>query len=84
MCASMAPAGGSAMRLESRSRSWNWSFHTAPMGSSSSIWWSVDRAMTTLRWVLNEQGQSPWLNNLTRPHLLDDTLSRLVAGAFGE
>jgi hypothetical protein len=36
----MVPPGGSAMRLESRSLSRNWSFHTAPVASgwvSSSI-----------------------------------------------
>jgi transaldolase len=32
-----------------------------------------------LQRLSQEQGQSPWLDNLTRPHLSDGTLARLVA-----
>jgi len=35
--------------------------------------------MTKLQRLSNEQGQSPWLDNLTRVYLRDGTLSRLVA-----
>jgi transaldolase len=35
--------------------------------------------MTKLQRLYDEQGQSPWLDNLTRTYLRDDTLSRLVA-----
>jgi transaldolase len=35
--------------------------------------------MTMLRRLYDEQGQSPWLDNLTRVHLRDGTLGRLVA-----
>ena len=34
--------------------------------------------MTKLRRLYDEQGQSPWLDNLTRPYLRDGTLTRLV------
>jgi transaldolase len=34
--------------------------------------------MTKLQRLYQEQGQSPWLDNLTRGHLRDDTLDRLV------
>jgi transaldolase len=34
--------------------------------------------MTKLQRLYNEQGQSPWLDNLTRPYLRDGTLARLV------
>lgn len=34
--------------------------------------------MTRLSGLFDEQGQSPWLDNLTRPYLQDGTLSRLV------
>ncbi|HET9612066.1 MAG TPA: transaldolase [Acidimicrobiales bacterium] len=34
--------------------------------------------MTTLQRLHDEQGQSPWLDNLTRPYLRDGTLARLV------
>ena len=34
--------------------------------------------MTKLRRLFDEQGQSPWLDNLTRPYLRDGTLARLV------
>jgi transaldolase len=36
--------------------------------------------MTKLHRLYEEQGQSPWLDNLTRPYLRDGTLARLVAG----
>jgi transaldolase len=36
-------------------------------------------AMTRLQQLYDEQGQSPWLDNLTRPYLLDGTLARMVA-----
>ena len=36
----------------------------------------------TLRRLYEEQGQSPWLDNLTRPYLRDGTLLRLVAGGI--
>ncbi|MFL6104187.1 MAG: transaldolase [Actinomycetes bacterium] len=36
--------------------------------------------MTMLERLYGEQGQSPWLDNLTRVHLRDGTLGRLVAG----
>jgi transaldolase len=35
--------------------------------------------MTTLQRLYDEQGQSPWLDNLTRVYLRDGTLGRLVA-----
>jgi transaldolase len=35
--------------------------------------------MTMLQRLYDEQGQSPWLDNLTRVHLRDGTLGRLVA-----
>ena len=35
--------------------------------------------MTRLRSLYDEQGQSPWLDNLTRPYLDDGTLAALVA-----
>jgi transaldolase len=35
--------------------------------------------MTNLQRLYNEQGQSPWLDNLTRVYLRDGTLRRLVA-----
>ena len=35
--------------------------------------------MTKLQRLSNEQGQSPWLDNLTRVYLRDGTLGRLVA-----
>jgi transaldolase len=35
--------------------------------------------MTKLQRLSNEQGQSPWLDNLTRAYLRDGTLGRLVA-----
>jgi transaldolase len=35
--------------------------------------------MTKLQRLFNEQGQSPWLDNLTRAYLRDGTLRRLVA-----
>jgi transaldolase len=35
--------------------------------------------MTKLQRLYNEQGQSPWLDNLTRVYLRDGTLRRLVA-----
>ncbi|HEV2372002.1 MAG TPA: transaldolase [Streptosporangiaceae bacterium] len=35
--------------------------------------------MTKLQRLYEEQGQSPWLDNLTRPYLTDGTLARLVA-----
>src|SRR5689334_9125040 len=35
--------------------------------------------MTRLQRLYDEQGQSPWLDNLTRPYLRDGTLERLVA-----
>src|SRR6266545_1059954 len=35
--------------------------------------------MTKLHRLYDEQGQSPWLDNLTRPYLRDGTLARLVA-----
>ena len=35
--------------------------------------------MTKLQRLYDEQDQSPWLDNLTRVHLSDGTLSRLVA-----
>jgi transaldolase len=34
--------------------------------------------MTKLRRLYHEHGQSPWLDNLTRPYLRDGTLARLV------
>src|SRR4029453_15065275 len=36
-------------------------------------------AVTKLPRLYDEQGQSPWLDNLTRPYLRDGTLARLVA-----
>ena len=35
--------------------------------------------MTQLQRLLAEQGQSPWLDNISRRHLSDGTLARLVA-----
>ena len=35
--------------------------------------------MTKLQRLYQEQGQSPWLDNLTRAYLRDGTLGRLVA-----
>jgi transaldolase len=35
--------------------------------------------MTKLQELYDEQGQSPWLDNLTRPYLSEGTLARLVA-----
>ena len=35
--------------------------------------------MTTLERLYTEYGQSPWLDNLTRGHLRDGTLARMVA-----
>ena len=35
--------------------------------------------MTRLQLLYREHGQSPWLDNLTRPYLRDGTLERLVA-----
>jgi transaldolase len=35
--------------------------------------------MTKLRQLFAEQGQSPWLDNLTRPYLREGTLARMVA-----
>lgn len=37
------------------------------------------RPTSRLRCLSDEQGQSPWLDNLTRPYLQDGTLARLVA-----
>src|SRR6478672_13313674 len=40
--------------------------------------------MTKLQQLYDEQGQSPWLDNLTRPHLRDGVLRELVeAGIRG-
>src|SRR4029450_9498518 len=36
--------------------------------------------VTKLHRLYDEQGQSPWLDNLTRPYLRDGTLARLVDG----
>ena len=38
--------------------------------------------MTTLGRIFEAQGQSLWLDNLTRPHLRDGTLTRLVAAGI--
>jgi transaldolase len=38
--------------------------------------------MTKLQRLYDEQGQSPWLDNLTRVDLRDGTLGRLVAGGI--
>jgi transaldolase len=38
--------------------------------------------MTKLQRLYHEQGQSPWLDNLTRVHLSDGTLGRMVAGGI--
>ncbi|MFL6266708.1 MAG: transaldolase [Actinomycetes bacterium] len=38
--------------------------------------------MTKLQRLYHEQGQSPWLDNLTRAYLRDGTLGRLVAGGI--
>jgi transaldolase len=38
--------------------------------------------MTMLQRLHDEQGQSPWLDNLTRVYLRDGTLGRLVAGGI--
>ena len=35
--------------------------------------------MTKLERLFTEQGQSPWLDNLTRAYLRDGTLARYVA-----
>lgn len=37
--------------------------------------------MTKLHRLFDEQGQSPWLDNLTRNYLRDGTLARFVAEA---
>src|SRR5919205_754844 len=36
--------------------------------------------MTKLQQLYHEHGQSPWLDNLTRPYLRDGTLARLLQG----
>jgi transaldolase len=36
--------------------------------------------VTKLQQLYDEQQQSPWLDNLTRPHLRDGTLARLIDG----
>ncbi|ABL79451.1 transaldolase (plasmid) [Nocardioides sp. JS614] len=41
--------------------------------------WRTRRIMSRLHRLFDEQGQSPWLDNLTRPHLRDGTLADLVA-----
>jgi hypothetical protein len=38
--------------------------------------------MTMLQRLYHEQGQSPWLDNLTRVYLRDGTLGRVVAGMY--
>lgn len=38
--------------------------------------------MTKLKQLFNEYGQSPWLDNLTRPYLRDGTLARMVANGI--
>ena len=38
--------------------------------------------MTKLQRLYEEQGQSPWLDNLTRPYLRDGTLARYIAGGI--
>jgi transaldolase len=38
--------------------------------------------MTKLQRLYQDHGQSPWLDNLTRPYLRDGTLARLVAGGI--
>jgi transaldolase len=38
--------------------------------------------MTKLQQLYDDHGQSPWLDNLTRPYLRDGTLARLVAGGI--
>jgi len=38
--------------------------------------------MTRLHRLYTEQGQSPWLDNLTRPYLRDGTLARYVANGI--
>lgn len=38
--------------------------------------------MTKLHELYERQGQSPWLDNLTRPYLLDGTLGQLVAAGI--
>jgi transaldolase len=38
--------------------------------------------MTKLQQLYQDHGQSPWLDNLTRPYLRDGTLARLVAGGI--
>jgi len=38
--------------------------------------------MTRLHRMYEEQGQSPWLDNLTRPYLRDGTLTRYVANGI--
>jgi transaldolase len=38
----------------------------------------MTNAMTKLQRLYNEQAQSPWLDNLTRPYLRDGTLARLI------
>ncbi len=35
--------------------------------------------MTKLQQLFTKCGQSPWLDNLTRPYLRDGTLARMVA-----
>jgi transaldolase len=43
-----------------------------------------DTKVTKLQRLYDEQGQSPWLDNLTRPYLRDGTLARLIrAGVRG-
>src|SRR5687767_2664679 len=38
--------------------------------------------MTRLQRLYDEHGQSPWLDNLARPQLLDGTLARLVSAGI--
>jgi transaldolase len=38
--------------------------------------------MTRLQQLFEEYGQSPWLDNLTRPYLRDETLVRMVANGI--
>ena len=38
--------------------------------------------MTNLTRLYREQGQSPWLDNLTRTYLRDGTLERLIASGI--
>ena len=39
--------------------------------------------MASLIRLYDEQGQSPWLDNLTRPSLRDGTMADLIAAACG-